>query len=49
MIREVLIKELRASFPDIDFEIGDSLGDPIAIFGPAHPEVGELSIWDHGR
>ena len=46
-ISEVLIPELRDRFRNQGLQIGSS-PDPIAVFPPAHPSIGEISIMDEG-
>jgi hypothetical protein len=48
MIRDVLIIELRAEFPNRGLRIGES-PEAIAVFPAAHPEVGDVSIYDDGN
>ena len=42
-IRDTLIEQLRAHFPDRRFVIGNG-PDPLVTFEPQHPEVGEVRI-----
>ena len=47
MIREVMLPELRARFPNRGLRVGESLNQ-IAVFPAAHGEVGDLEIWEDG-
>jgi hypothetical protein len=47
MIADTLLPALREKFPESGMTCG-SPPDPIAVFPAAHPEVGNVSIWDDG-
>jgi hypothetical protein len=47
MLRDILVSALEQRFPDRDLPSGES-PDPIAVFPAAHPEVGDVTIYDDG-
>jgi hypothetical protein len=47
MIADTLLPALREKFPESGMRCG-SPPDAIAVFPAAHPEVGDVSIWDDG-
>ena len=46
-MKEALINALESSFPDRSFEMSAD-SSIVAVFRAAHPEVGDLVIWDDG-
>jgi hypothetical protein len=46
-MKEALIEALKSSFPDRSFETGAD-SSVVAVFRGAHPEVGDLVIWNDG-
>jgi len=47
-ITDATIAALRTAFPDRSISVGTSPA-PIAVFVPAHPEVGSVQIWEDGN
>jgi hypothetical protein len=47
MIRDVLLPALLANFPNRGFRIDDS-PNAVGVFPAAHPDVGDVTIWDDG-
>ena len=48
MIRDVLLPALQANFPNRGLRTGQP-PDAIAVFPAAHPEVGDVNIYDDGN
>ena len=46
-IRDSLLPELQRVFSSMKMKTGFA-PDPIAIFSPIHPDIGEVAIWDDG-
>jgi len=47
VIKDVLIPTLKEQFPNRGMKTADP-PDPVAVFPAAHPEVGDVVIWDEG-